>query len=153
MIQHGVSAGGIDNGSSREGVTIGRVMDWTEARLEALKQKDEEEDEDEDRDKDRERGKPSTAPAAPASAPSAPKVSKSVPQNIPNNNARPKNMVSCALFTNHNSFHLFQSRHLRSFLLKAHVSHLGTKFTSDPYIHTSHPTIATLHEAKTINKR
>ncbi len=153
MIQHGVSAGGIDNGESREGVTIGRVMDWTEARLEALKQKDEEEEEDEERDKERERGKPSTAPAAPASAPSAPKVPKSTPQNIPNNNARPKNMVSSALFqiTIHS---IFLSRHLRSYLLTAHVPHLGTlKFTSDPYIHTPHPTIATPHEAKTINKR
>ncbi|KAF8716580.1 hypothetical protein AX14_009172 [Amanita brunnescens Koide BX004] len=88
MIQHGVSAGGIDNGESREGVTIGRVMDWTEARLEALKQKDEEEEEDEEREKER---KPSTASAAPASAPpSVPKVSKSASQNISNNIARLK---------------------------------------------------------------
>ncbi|KAK2460430.1 hypothetical protein APHAL10511_007595 [Amanita phalloides] len=82
MIQHGVSAGGIDHGSSREGMTIGRVMDWTEARLEALKQKDDEEEEEEDREKDR---KPATTTAAPASssappAPPAPKPAKSSPR-------------------------------------------------------------------------
>ena len=96
MIQHGVSAGGIDNGESREGMTIGRVMDWTEARLQALRQKDEEEDEDEEREKER---KPSTAPAAPTSAhPSAPKLSKSAAQHPPNNNTRLKDTVSTVFY-------------------------------------------------------
>lgn len=96
MIQHGVSAGGIDNGESREGMTIGRVMDWTEARLQALRQKDEEEDEDEEREKER---KPSTAPAAPTSAhSSAPKLSKSAAQHPPNNNTRLKDTVSTVFY-------------------------------------------------------
>ncbi|KAF8624310.1 hypothetical protein AX15_005940 [Amanita polypyramis BW_CC] len=83
MIQQGVSASGIDNDESRGGMTIGRVMDWTEARLEALKQKEEEEEEEE-REKERERDKTTTAPAAPAPAPvpaPIPKVPKSAPQN------------------------------------------------------------------------
>ena len=54
MIQQGVSAGETSdiNGSS---MTIGRVMDYLEARLEALKSREEEEDEDEEKDKERDR--------------------------------------------------------------------------------------------------
>ena len=43
MIQHGVS----DHEDAA--VHVGRVMDWLEARLDALKAREEEEDEDEDR--------------------------------------------------------------------------------------------------------
>ncbi|KAF8630096.1 hypothetical protein AX17_005494 [Amanita inopinata Kibby_2008] len=82
MIQQGVSASGIDNTDSREGMTIGRVMDWTEARLEAIKQKEDEEEEEEEREKDRGRSKTTTAPAAPVPPASAPKVTKSPPPNI-----------------------------------------------------------------------
>ena len=37
------------------GMTIGRIMDYLEARLEAIKSREEEEEEDEERDKERER--------------------------------------------------------------------------------------------------
>jgi hypothetical protein len=61
FIQQGVSA---DVGQSRKSsnyateggsMTIGRVMDWTEARLDAIRAREEEEDEDEEREKDKDR--------------------------------------------------------------------------------------------------
>lgn len=62
MIQQGVSVGGLGNpmpSSSSDaddgGMTIGRVMDWTEARLEAIRAQEEEEDEEEEREKEKER--------------------------------------------------------------------------------------------------
>lgn len=62
MIQQGVSVGGLDpsglGSGEGGGMTIGRVMDWTEARLEAIKSREEEEDEEEEREKERERGRP-----------------------------------------------------------------------------------------------
>ena len=60
MIQQGVSASSHDHG----GLTIGRVMDWTEARLEAIKAREEEEDEEEEKEKE---GKPKTTVAVAAS--------------------------------------------------------------------------------------
>ncbi|KAF9007091.1 hypothetical protein BDQ17DRAFT_1423169 [Cyathus striatus] len=69
MIQQGVSVGGIgasgsgSHGADDDGMTIGRVMDWIEARLEAIKSREEEEDEDEEKEKER------TKPSAPASKP------------------------------------------------------------------------------------
>jgi hypothetical protein len=62
MIQQGVSVGGVV-GSSASGVgpmeegagnamTIGKVMDWIEARLEAVKSREEEEEEEEEKEKD-----------------------------------------------------------------------------------------------------
>ncbi len=68
MIQQGVST---DADPSRE-VTIGRIMDYIEARLEAIKSREEEEDEEEERAAKGVAGvakaKPSspTAPAPPA---------------------------------------------------------------------------------------
>ncbi|KAG2139829.1 uncharacterized protein EDB93DRAFT_1162658 [Suillus bovinus] len=59
MIQQGVSTGGVAlSGSSNppgDVMTIGRIMDWIEARMEAVKAREEEEDEDEDREKEKER--------------------------------------------------------------------------------------------------
>ncbi|ESK85677.1 hypothetical protein Moror_9921 [Moniliophthora roreri MCA 2997] len=89
MIQQGVSVGGIDtpgSGASAEsdGMTIGKVMDWIEARMEAIKAREEEEDEEEEREKERERGRSTTGSAAPpapkpdvkvAKAPAAPSAS------------------------------------------------------------------------------
>lgn len=63
MIQQGVSAGetsDVDGGS----VTIGRIMDYVEARLEAIKSREEEEDEDDEKDKERERDRKATAGAS-----------------------------------------------------------------------------------------
>lgn len=59
FIQQGVSASGdvgqspagpsrISEGTT-SGMTIGQIMDWTEARVEAIKAREEEEDEDEER--------------------------------------------------------------------------------------------------------
>ncbi|KDR78124.1 hypothetical protein GALMADRAFT_245156 [Galerina marginata CBS 339.88] len=59
FIQQGVSASDVGDsplGSHAVdggGMTIGKVMDWTEARLEAIKAREEEEDEDEEKDKER----------------------------------------------------------------------------------------------------
>ncbi|KIJ64247.1 hypothetical protein HYDPIDRAFT_28682 [Hydnomerulius pinastri MD-312] len=61
MIQQGVSAGGIAPSSSNNPdngeMTIGRIMDWIEARMEAVKSREEEEDEDEEREKEKERAR------------------------------------------------------------------------------------------------
>jgi len=46
MIQQGVSAGGVDD----DAVTVGRIMDFVEARLDAVKAREEEEDEEEERE-------------------------------------------------------------------------------------------------------
>lgn len=57
-------------------MTIGRVMDWTEARVDAIKAREEEEDEDEEREKDKERAGGSR-PSAGSTAAAVPVVSKS----------------------------------------------------------------------------
>ncbi len=62
MIQRGVSVGGIaEPGMSADsnGMSIGRVMDWIDARLDAVKSRQEEEVEEEEKEK--ERGRKSTA--------------------------------------------------------------------------------------------
>ncbi|KAF8890922.1 hypothetical protein BD779DRAFT_1515221 [Infundibulicybe gibba] len=82
MIQQGVSVGGVDpsgSGSSHdaEAMTIGKVMDWTEARLDAIKSREEEEDEEEEKEKEKERGRSAPVPASAAPKPEA-KPAKSV---------------------------------------------------------------------------
>ncbi|OJA08712.1 hypothetical protein AZE42_08890 [Rhizopogon vesiculosus] len=61
MIQQGVSTGGVtlsgSNNPAGDVMTIGRIMDWIEARMEAVKAREEEEDEDEEREKEKERGR------------------------------------------------------------------------------------------------
>ncbi|KAG6917705.1 hypothetical protein DXG01_001477 [Tephrocybe rancida] len=60
MIQQGVSLSPNPSAPSHDpdhgGLTIGRVMDWTEARLEAIRSREEEEDEEEEREREREGG-------------------------------------------------------------------------------------------------
>lgn len=67
MIQQGVSTGGValsdSNNPAGDVMTIGRIMDWIEARMEAVKAREEEEDEDEEREKEKERARGSV-PAA-----------------------------------------------------------------------------------------
>ena len=58
MIQQGVSAGESSDGN---GMSIGRIMDYIEARLDAIKSREEEEDEDEEKDKERDRRAPAGA--------------------------------------------------------------------------------------------
>ncbi|KAG5715608.1 hypothetical protein E4T56_gene8750 [Termitomyces sp. T112] len=80
MIQQGVSV------SSNQDLTIGRVMDWTEARLEAIKAREEEEDEEEEREKEKETGKQTktTAPAAvPVTKPAKPALARAKTQPLP----------------------------------------------------------------------
>lgn len=76
MIQQGVST---DTDPSRE-VTIGRIMDYIEARLEAIRAREEEEDEEEEKERAARGGPPAAVgpntaakpPAAKSSAPTAP---------------------------------------------------------------------------------
>ena len=70
MIQQGVST---DSDPSRE-VTIGRIMDYIEARREAIKAREEEEDEEEER-----ASKAVAGPSAPKPKPSSPTVPSSSP--------------------------------------------------------------------------
>ena len=58
-------------------MTIGRIMDYIEARLEAIKSREEEEDEDEEkeRERERERNLASTLAKAPSGTPGALKTS------------------------------------------------------------------------------
>jgi len=73
MIQQGVSVGGLGTSSSssshdNDGMTIGRVMDWTEARLEAIKAQEEEEEEEEEREREKD-----PAPSTSVDPPKPPK--------------------------------------------------------------------------------
>ncbi|KIM59519.1 hypothetical protein SCLCIDRAFT_1217643 [Scleroderma citrinum Foug A] len=91
MIQQGVSADvGIAHPLNGETLSIGRILDWTEARIEALKAREEEEDEDEEREKEKERarsGPPSTSNTAtkdsapPVSFPTKASTSYRAPEN------------------------------------------------------------------------
>lgn len=59
MIQQGVSTGESSDAAAGRGMTIGRIMDYIEARLEAIKSRQEEEEEEEERERERERDKTS----------------------------------------------------------------------------------------------
>jgi hypothetical protein len=93
MIQQGVSVGGLGNTPSNShdpeggGMTIGKVMDWIEARLEAIKSREEEEEEEEEKEKERERQTP-----APPITTSGPEVVKPpAPANVtPSSNPVPR---------------------------------------------------------------
>ena len=96
FIQQGVSASDIGLSPSHEmeggGMTIGRVMDWTEARVDAIKAREEEEEEDEERERDRERTAPSAAPSV--AVPVAPKSEVRKPEVQHSSTHRPKDTVS-----------------------------------------------------------
>jgi len=74
MIQQGVSVGGLgtsspssSHGADNDGMTIGRVMDWTEARIEAIKAQEEEEEEEEEREREKDPAPPTSVdPPKPA---------------------------------------------------------------------------------------
>ncbi|KAF8200252.1 hypothetical protein BJ912DRAFT_1054636 [Pholiota molesta] len=73
FVQQGVSAGDVGPGGPSHaveggGMTIGRVMDWTEARVEAIRAREEEEEEDEEREKGGERAAPRPPTGGPAVA-------------------------------------------------------------------------------------
>jgi hypothetical protein len=83
MIQQGVSVGDIGLSGTHDmeggGMTIGKVMDWIEARVEAIKSREEEEEEDEEKEKEREAGR--TANSA------APKPQEASKTNVPSTSA------------------------------------------------------------------
>lgn len=100
MIQQGVSTEGIEHvqshndssgpsslsGVQGQGMTIGKVMDWIEARMEAIKSREEEEDEEEEKERERERGA-SSNPSVAGAATAPP--SKLVPPSKAPNHTRP----------------------------------------------------------------
>lgn len=53
-------------------MTIGRIMDWIEARMDAVRAREEEEDEDEDREKEKERARGSVPASRPDTNKDAP---------------------------------------------------------------------------------
>lgn len=63
-------------------------MDWTEARVDAIKAREEEEEEDEEREKDKERAPPSVRPSVAVQVAPKPEVKK---PGVPH---RPKDTVS-----------------------------------------------------------
>lgn len=91
MIQQGVSVGGITPTGPQDsegGMTIGKVMDWTEARLEEIRAREEEEDEEEEKEKERERGRPNTTAPAPKLDVKAKAPAGNTPQTRPKEQVR-----------------------------------------------------------------
>jgi hypothetical protein len=65
MIQQGVSAGGDHAGENP--MSVGRIMDWVEARCDAIKAREEEEEEEEQKEKDKDTQPPQSGPKPPPS--------------------------------------------------------------------------------------
>lgn len=63
MIQQGVSAGGDHTGENP--MSVGRIMDWVEARCDAIKAREEEEDEEEQKEKEKD-PQPQNVPKPPS---------------------------------------------------------------------------------------
>ncbi|KAF5329676.1 hypothetical protein D9619_009200 [Psilocybe cf. subviscida] len=98
FVQQGVSAsdiGELPSGSSHHveggGMTIGRVMDWVEARVDAIRAREEEEDEDEEREKDKERvaRAPGTAPPTQSAPGPVPPLKSQQPTSKPHPISKP----------------------------------------------------------------
>ena len=64
MIQQGVSAGGDHAGENP--MSVGRIMDWVEARCDAIKTREEEEDEEEQKEKEKDPQPPQSGPKPPS---------------------------------------------------------------------------------------
>lgn len=91
MIQQGVSTGGIapsDNNAHGDEMTVGRILDWIEARMEAVKSREEEEDEDEERERARVTP-PSTRSDVHKDTHTFPSSSSQKPSQTPSNPYRP----------------------------------------------------------------
>ncbi|KAF8554052.1 hypothetical protein OG21DRAFT_1413282 [Imleria badia] len=99
MIQQGVSTGGIapsDHNALGGEMTVGRILDWIEARMDAVKSREEEEDEDEEREKERERARvtpPSTQSDAHKNTHSFPPTSSQKPSQTSATSYRPDGPV------------------------------------------------------------
>ena len=65
MIQQGVSAGGDHTGENP--MSVGRIMDWVEARCDAIKAREEEEEEEEQKEKDKDPQPSQSGPKPPPS--------------------------------------------------------------------------------------
>lgn len=121
-------------------MTIGRVMDWTEARVDAIKAREEEEDEDEEREKDKERAGGARPPAG-STAAAVPVVSKSEGQNsVPlasaqSHNKRKGSVCLFILFLVRSTDHNFTS------LSRAHLCLLQTL----PFLIRAHNCLQNLH--------
>ena len=63
MIQQGVSAGGDHAGENP--MSVGRIMDWVEARCDAIKAREEEEEEEEQKEKEKDPQPPQSGPKPP----------------------------------------------------------------------------------------
>lgn len=102
MIQQGVSVGGIGpaGGSTSASaersneMTIGKVMDWIEARLEAVKSREEEEDEEEERERTKNGASSANATSSKSTTNTAAKASTA--EGVPVA-TRPKDQV-CFIF-------------------------------------------------------
>ena len=116
MIQQGVSAEGIehtlsanssgtcsDSPSSSQGMTIGKVMDWIEARMEAIKSREEEEDEEEEREREKERTTTANTAAPGVATNSLPKPSTGSKTAIHNKSTREQvgSSNSCKFASSH----------------------------------------------------
>jgi hypothetical protein len=64
MIQQGVSAGGDHAGENP--MSVGRIMDWVEARCDAIKAREEEEDEEEQKEKEKDPQQPQSGQKPPS---------------------------------------------------------------------------------------
>ena len=64
MIQQGVSAGGDHAGENP--MSVGRIMDWVEARCDAIQTREEEEDEEEQKEKEKDPQPPQGGPKPPS---------------------------------------------------------------------------------------
>ena len=115
MIQQGVSTGD-SSGSDGQGDAIGRIMDYVEARLEAIRSREEEEDEDEEKERERAGGattgsntsKPASAGAVPppvvaAKHPPAPVQTPSAAPARSKDVVSPLLSVSASVHANHRS--------------------------------------------------
>ncbi|KAL1739442.1 hypothetical protein HDZ31DRAFT_68931 [Schizophyllum fasciatum] len=100
MIERGVSADGLPTpmasnaagaGASANPMNVGRVMDWIEARLEALRAREEEEAEDDGRKDAKDDGRRPIARANPESSPSSPQAPARTLQAQPSTKPAPFN--------------------------------------------------------------
>lgn len=105
-MQQGVSAsdiGELPSGSSQHveggGMTIGRVMDWVEARVDAIRAREEEEDEDEEREKDKERVARTTGAGAPTQSAPGPMLplKSQLPTSKPHPISKPAVRSACMI--------------------------------------------------------
>lgn len=120
-------------------MTIGKVMDWIEARLEAVKSREEEEDEDEERE--RVRGGTSNAASAPTASKSTATTKARSTENIAPI-SRPKDQVFFSRFSIHHYSHLSTLIFDTARCIAAHTAFPSRSFTRPSLISTAVPVTA-----------